>query len=120
MTEATSPKKATKKSAPKKPADHAPYKAMIVDAINSLKERKGSSKQAIAKHVKANNKVGENVDSQVKINLKRMVVAGELVQVKGTGASGSFRIAAKPKPLKKACCSRQEAQKRSQRSKETC
>ena len=101
MTEATSPKKATKKSVPKKPVDHAPYKAMIIDAINSLKERKGSSRQAIAKHVKANNKVGENVDSQVKINLKRMVVAGELVQVKGTGASGSFRIAAKPKPLKK-------------------
>lgn len=102
MSEATSPKKIAKKSAPKKPADHAPYKAMIVDAINSLKERKGSSRQAIAKHVKANNKVGENVDSQVKINLKRMVVAGELVQVKGTGASGSFRVATKPKAAKKS------------------
>ncbi|XP_065642925.1 histone H1.0-A-like [Hydra vulgaris] len=101
MSEVASPKKIAKKSAPKKPADHAPYKAMIVDAINSLKERKGSSRQAIAKHVKANNKVGENVDSQVKINLKRMVVAGELVQVKGVGASGSFRVAAKPKAAKK-------------------
>ncbi|XP_047130291.1 histone H1-delta-like isoform X1 [Hydra vulgaris] len=101
MSEAASPKKIAKKSTPKKPADHAPYKAMIVDAINSLKERKGSSRQAIAKHVKANNKVGDNVDSQVKINLKRMVVAGELVQVKGVGASGSFRVAAKPKAAKK-------------------
>ncbi|XP_047130258.1 histone H1-delta-like isoform X1 [Hydra vulgaris] len=101
MSETASPKKIAKKSAPKKPADHAPYKAMIVDAINSLKERKGSSRQAIAKHVKANNKVGDNVDSQVKINLKRMVVAGELVQVKGVGASGSFRVAAKPKAAKK-------------------
>ncbi|XP_047130354.1 histone H1-delta-like [Hydra vulgaris] len=101
MSEVASPKKIAKKSAPKKPADHAPYKAMIVDAINSLKERKGSSRQAIAKHVKANNKVGDNVDSQVKINLKRMVVAGELVQVKGVGASGSFRVAAKPKAAKK-------------------
>ncbi|XP_065644573.1 histone H1-delta-like [Hydra vulgaris] len=102
MSEAASPKKIAKKSAPKKPADHAPFKAMIVDAINSLKERKGSSRQAIAKHVKANNKVGDNVDSQVKINLKRMVLAGELVQVKGVGASGSFRVAAKPKAAKKS------------------
>ncbi|XP_065644559.1 histone H1-delta-like isoform X2 [Hydra vulgaris] len=101
MSEVASPKKIAKKSAPKKPADHAPYKAMIVDAINSLKERKGSSRQAIAKHVKANNKVGDNVDSQVKINLKRMVLAGELLQVKGVGASGSFRVAAKPKAAKK-------------------
>ncbi|XP_065642866.1 histone H1-delta-like [Hydra vulgaris] len=102
MSDAASPEKIAKKSAPKKPADHAPYKAMIVDAINSLKERKGSSRQAIAKHVKANNEVGDNVDSQVKINLKQMVVAGELVQVKGVGASGSFRVTAKPKAAKKS------------------
>ena len=37
MTEPAPPKKATKKSEPKKPADQAPYKALIVDAINSLK-----------------------------------------------------------------------------------
>jgi len=111
MSEAASPKKIAKKSAPKKPADHAPYKAMIVDAINSLKERKGSSRQAIAKHVKANNKVGDNVDSQVKINLKRMVVAGELVQVKGTGASGSFRVAAKPKAAKSPATTVKKAKK---------
>ena len=83
--------------------------------IYHLKERKGLSIQAIAK---PNNKFGKNVDSQVKINLKRMVVAGELVQVKGTGASGSIRIAAKPKTIKEACCSRQEAQKQLKKSAE--
>jgi histone H1/5 len=119
MSEAASPKKVAKKSAPKKPADHAPYKAMIVDAINSLKERKGSSRQAIAKHVKANNKVGDNVDSQVKINLKRMVVAGELVQVKGTGASGSFRVAAKPKAAKKPAAAVKKVKKEAKEVKKT-
>ncbi|MBY0580056.1 MAG: histone H1/H5 family protein [Rickettsiales bacterium] len=119
MSEAASPKKIAKKSAPKKPADHAPYKAMIVDAINSLKERKGSSRQAIAKHLKANNKVGDNVDSQVKINLKRMVVAGELVQVKGTGASGSFRVAAKPKAAKKPAAAVKKPKKEAKEVKKT-
>ncbi|XP_065643188.1 histone H1-delta-like isoform X2 [Hydra vulgaris] len=121
MSEVASPKKIAKKSAPKKPADHAPYKAMIVDAINSLKERKGSSRQAIAKHLKANNKVCDNVDSQMKINLKRMVIAVELVQVKGVGASGSFRIAAKPKAAKKKspAATVKKANERKQRSKST-
>ncbi|XP_047142903.2 histone H1.0-like [Hydra vulgaris] len=111
MSQHLSPKKVAKKKAVKKPTHHAPYNDMIIDAIKSLKERKGSSRQAITKHVKAHNKVGENVDLQVKMNLKRMVANKTLVQMKGTGASGSFRIGAKKVVKKRRSISKKTKRK---------
>ena len=67
-----------KKSAP---AEHPKYIDMISAAITSLKERKGSSRQAIVKFVKANYKVGENADVHVKMALKRGVTSGALTQL---------------------------------------
>ena len=96
-----SPKKPTKKSAPKKPAEHPKYIEMISAAITSLKERGGSSRQAIVKYIKSNYKVGDNADVHIKMALKRGVAAKVLLQPKGTGASGSFKVAAAPKPAKK-------------------
>ena len=100
---AASPKKA-KKAAPKKPAEHPKYIDMIKAAIVSLKERNGSSRQAIAKYIKANYKVGDNSDVHLKMALKRGVASGQLSQPKGTGASGSFKVVkvAAPKPKKAA------------------
>ena len=101
---APSPKKTQtkKKAAPKKPADHPKYIDMIVAAIVALKERNGSSRQAIVKYIKANYKVGDNADVHIKQALKRGVVAGTLIQAKGTGASGSFKVVKKPAaPAKK-------------------
>ena len=97
-------KKQSKK--PAAPAAHPKYSVMIKAAIASLKERGGSSRQAISKYVKANYKVGENSDVHLKQALKRLVASKELVQPKGTGASGSFKIAKaaeapKKKPAKK-------------------
>lgn len=90
MTEAkTAPKK---KATSKKPALHPKYSEMISTAITTLKERNGSSRQAILKYIKANNKVGDNCDRHLKMALKRGVAAGALNQVKGTGASGSFKV----------------------------
>ena len=104
-----SPKKVApkKKAAPKAPAEHPKYADMIKAAITSLGEWKGSSRQAISKYVKATYKVGETSDTHLKMALKRAVVAGLLVQVKGKGASGSFKLsdkakAAKPKAKKPA------------------
>ena len=77
----------------KKPAEHPKYSEMIKQAVASLKERTGSSRQAIVKYVKANFKVSDGSDSHIKLALKRMVAGGDLVQVKGTGASGSFKLA---------------------------
>lgn len=99
-----SPKKTApkKKAAPKAPAEHPKYVDMIKAAIASLAERKGSSRQAIAKYVKATYKVGETADVHIKAGLKRAVVAGLLVQVKGKGASGSFKLSEKAKAKPKA------------------
>ena len=88
-TAATTPaKKATKKtSKPKVPAAHPQYKVMAAAAITSLKERGGSSRQAILKYIMANYKVGTDatkVNSRLKLGLKAAVKGGSLKQVKGT------------------------------------
>ncbi len=78
----------------KKPAsaEHPTYNDMIKAAIAALKERSGSSRQAIIKYIKANYKVGEGSETHVKLGLKRLVEKKVLIQVKGTGASGSFKL----------------------------
>lgn len=105
MSEASPAKKGEKKkAAPKKPADHPKYSDMISAAIAALKERTGSSRQAIVKYIVANYKVSESAGTHVKLALKRGVASGQLKQVKGAGASGSFKNVekAKPKPKKPA------------------
>ena len=100
---AESPKKAAKvkKPAAKKPGDNPKYIDMIKAAITALKERNGSSRQAIVKYIKANYKVGDTADVHVKMALKRGIASGALAQPKGTGASGSFKIGQKEPPVKK-------------------
>jgi histone H1/5 len=103
--------KAKKPRKPTKPADHPKYNVMIA-AVAALKERGGSSRQAILKYIMANYKVGNEVtkiNARLKTALKAGVKASTLKQAKGTGASGSFRLgekvakpkAAKPKKAKK-------------------
>ncbi|KAF8563611.1 hypothetical protein P879_07102 [Paragonimus westermani] len=95
--------------AKKAPANHPPYFDMIKHAIKELKERNGSSRQAIAKYVKAHYKVDDKADHHLKRTLVSAVKAGRLLHTKGIGASGSFKIAekttvkaaAKPKVAKK-------------------
>ncbi|KAA3675001.1 uncharacterized protein DEA37_0011662, partial [Paragonimus westermani] len=95
--------------AKKAPANHPPYFDMIKHAIKELKERNGSSRQAIAKYVKAHYKVDDKADHHLKRTLVSAVKAGRLLHTKGIGASGSFKIAekatvkaaAKPKIAKK-------------------
>ena len=92
--------KPTKKAAaPKKPAEHPKYIDMVLAAIGTLKERNGSSRQAITKYILANYKVSDACTTHIKLALKRGVTAGALMQPKGTGASGSFKL---PKPVPKA------------------
>ena len=106
MTDAapTTPK-AKKASKPKVPAAHPKYSEMVSQAISSLKERGGSSRQAILKYICANFKVGTNatsVNSHLKLALKSGVTKGALKQAKGTGAAGSFRLGEVKKVAKKA------------------
>ena len=107
MSDAT-PAKPKKVAKPKKPSTHPKYSEMIKQAVTSLKERGGSSRQAILKYIMKNFNVGtdeKGVNARLKMALKAGVSKGSLKQAKGTGASGSFRIgesvkAKKPKAAK--------------------
>ena len=103
MADTAAPAK-KKVSKPKVPAAHPKYIDMIKAALGSLKERGGSSRQAILKYVMANYKVGNDVNSinaHLKMALKSGVKKGALKQAKGKGASGSFKLGDKPKAEKK-------------------
>lgn len=91
---------ATKK--PRAKADHPTFAVMIAAAITAMKERKGSSRQAIEKYICANYKVGPKYAGPLKQALKKGVEAGSLVQTKGVGASGSFKVAKPEAPAKPA------------------
>ena len=103
--------KAKKPAAAKKPAEHPKYIEMIVAAITALKHRGGSSRQAILKYVQDTYKVGESANTHLKLALKRGVAGGALKQVKGTGASGSFKVGEKPKVPKKKPAKKPAAKK---------
>merc|ERR1712086_463077 len=91
--------------APKAPAAHPKYSVMIAAAITALKDRTGSSRQAILKHVVANNKVdAAKAAVQVRLALKRGVVKGALKMARPSGkGAGSFKLVkvVKPKKAKK-------------------
>ena len=89
---------------PKKPAAHPKYSEMVGKAIAALKERGGSSRQAILKYIMANFNVGKDaktVNVHLKLSLRAGVKNKSLKQSKGTGASGSFKIGEVVKPKKK-------------------
>ncbi|KAF2641226.1 hypothetical protein P280DRAFT_468878 [Massarina eburnea CBS 473.64] len=50
---------------------------MVKDAIVTLKERNGSSRQAIQKYIKANNDLGSISDAMFKSLVNRAIVSGE-------------------------------------------
>lgn len=91
------------KKVTKKPSAHPPYGDMVKSAIRELKDRKGSSRQAIIKYIRANFKISatENVDSYVRRSLVAGIKAGRFVHTKGAGASGSFKLPEKEKKAKK-------------------
>lgn len=88
----------------KKPADHPKYSEMIHQALTNLKERGGSSRQAILKYIAKNFKVGNDehvINQHLKIALRSGVKNESLKQSKGSGASGSFRLGEGAKKEKK-------------------
>lgn len=107
-----SPKKKAPRGSgkPRPAASHPKVSAMVTASIGALKERGGSSLQAIKKHMAATYKVDvEKLSPFIRKYLKSAVAAGALVQTKGKGASGSFKlankgaaVAEKKKPAKKA------------------
>merc|ERR1719153_2217308 len=79
---------------------------MIAAAITALKDRTGSSRGAILKHIVANNKVdAAKAATQVRLALKRGVAKGALKMARASGkGAGSYKVvkAEKPKKVKKA------------------
>lgn len=108
MSDVAAPKKAVKAvvKKPKAKPTHPPTSEMVNTAIKTLKERGGSSLQAIKKYIAANYKVDvEKLAPFIKKYLKSAVTAGTLIQTKGKGANGSFKLSAAKKaekPAKKA------------------
>ena len=92
-------KKATK---PKAPAAHPKYSVMIAAAITTLKDRTGSSRQAILKYICANYKVDAvKAVVHVRMALKRGVAKGALKMARASGkGAGSFKVVKVEKPKK--------------------
>ena len=86
---------------PKAVPTHPPVATMVNDAITALKDRKGTSLIAIKKHIAANNTADiDRLAGFIKRYLKSAVEAGKIVQTKGTGATGSFKMGKVEKPKK--------------------
>ncbi|KAM5141304.1 uncharacterized protein ACMZJ9_015033 [Mantella aurantiaca] len=99
--EAAAKKKPTKKAAAggakkgsKKPSGPS-VSELIVKAVAASKERSGVSLAALKKVLAAGGYDVDKNNSRLKIAIKSLVTKGSLVQVKGTGASGSFKISKK-------------------------
>merc|ERR1719211_484 len=77
---------------------------MITAAIKGLKDKKGSSRQAILKYIVANNKVdAAKAGVRVKLALRTMVAAKKVVAAAAAGqkGAGSFKLPAKEPAAKK-------------------
>ncbi|KAG9344901.1 hypothetical protein JZ751_010592 [Albula glossodonta] len=104
---AAAPAKAPKKKAAKAKKQGPSVGELVVKAVTASKERNGMSLAAVKKALKAGGYDVEKNNSRVKVAIRGLVKKGTLVQTKGTGASGSFKInkkqeVAKKKPAKKA------------------
>ncbi|XP_057576646.1 histone H1.1-like [Hippopotamus amphibius kiboko] len=94
--EASAGKKAKKPvkavaAAKKKPAGPS-VSELIEQAVSSSKERSGVSLATLKKALAAAGYDVEKNNSRIKLGLKSLVSKGTLVQTKGTGASGSFKL----------------------------
>ncbi|XP_037928542.1 histone H1-like [Teleopsis dalmanni] len=89
-------KVAVKKATKVKKPSAAPSTQQMVDAsIKNLKERSGSSLLAIKKYISATYKCdAQKLAPFIKKYLKTAVANGKLIQTKGKGASGSFKLSA--------------------------
>uniref|UniRef100_A0A4W6D262 Histone H1 n=1 Tax=Lates calcarifer TaxID=8187 RepID=A0A4W6D262_LATCA len=89
------PAKAAKKKASKPKKTGPSVGEQIVKAVAASKERGGVSAAALKKALSAGGYDVEKNKARVKTAIRSLVAKGTLVQVKGTGASGSFKMSKK-------------------------
>uniref|UniRef100_A0A672ZVN0 Histone H1 n=1 Tax=Sphaeramia orbicularis TaxID=375764 RepID=A0A672ZVN0_9TELE len=98
---AAAPARPAKKKASKPAKKAGPSVGdLILKAVSASKERSGVSLAALKKALAAG---GYDVDKnkvRVKTAVKKLVLKGALVQTKGTGASGSFKMSKKTEAKK--------------------
>lgn len=93
-----------------KPRAHPTCTEMVHAAVAELKDRKGSSLAAIKKYISANYKCDvDKLNTHIKNAVKTGVAKGTLVQVKGQGASGSFRLGTKKADAEKEKLKKEKA-----------
>ncbi|XP_004598443.2 histone H1.3 [Ochotona princeps] len=127
--EKTPVKKKVKKAgsaAGKRKASGPPVSELITKAVAASKERSGVSLAALKKALAAAGYDVEKNNSRIKLGLKSLVSKGTLVQTKGTGASGSFKLnkkaasgEAKPKPKKAGAAKPKKAAVAAKKPKKT-
>lgn len=93
ITPEESEKKPKKKPA-RKP-DNSTYEQKIISAIEELKERNGSSRQAIKKYIHARFTVSDRADDYINKAIREGVEKGLFIQPKGP--SGTVKIDKKKK-----------------------
>nr|XP_001331207.2 histone H1-like [Danio rerio] len=109
---AAPPAKAPKKKAASKPKKAGPnVRDLIVKTVTASKERHGVSLAALKKALSAGGYDVEKNNSRVKTAVKALVTNGTLVQTKGTGASGSFKLNKKQAEPKKKPAAKKTAVK---------
>ncbi|KAF1391165.1 hypothetical protein PFLUV_G00039090 [Perca fluviatilis] len=105
---AASPAKAAKKKVSKPKKAGPSVSELIVQTVAASKDRSGVSAAALKKALAAGGYDVDKNKARVKTAIKSLVAKGTLVQTKGTGASGSFKMNKKAvetkakKPVKKA------------------
>ncbi|KAL7828415.1 hypothetical protein SRHO_G00320490 [Serrasalmus rhombeus] len=75
---------------------------LILKVVSANKERKGTSLAALKKGLAASGYDVVKNSFRVRLAVRRLIANGSLVQTKGTGASGSFKIGQKAAKKKKA------------------
>ncbi|XP_069023510.1 histone H1-like [Embiotoca jacksoni] len=103
---AVAPAKAAKKKSTKPKKSGPSVSELIVKAVAASKERGGVSLAALKKTLAAGGYDVEKNNARIKTSVKSLVAKETLVQIKGIGASGSFKINKKAetktsKPAKK-------------------
>uniref|UniRef100_A0A8C4Z107 H15 domain-containing protein n=1 Tax=Gadus morhua TaxID=8049 RepID=A0A8C4Z107_GADMO len=90
---AAAPAKATKKKTAVKAKNAGPsVSELIVKTVSASKERSGVTVPSMKKALAADGYNVEKNNSRVNTTIKALVLKGTLIQVKGAGASGSFKI----------------------------
>jgi len=72
-----------------------PYKDMVMEAIENLKERRGSSRQSILKFIVSKYALGRGSTARVNSVITKMFKSKQLLRTRGSLEDGSFKLNSK-------------------------